>query len=976
MQKHLYILLFALLSFVQANGQGWERIYGGSGQDVAKALAATPDGGYILTGYYNGNARLYLIKVDADGQLQWSQTFMGSLGSSRMEGFGVVNTADNGFAIVGYVDQDGLGPQNRDIYLLKTDAFGNKLWDKSFGGSLTDEGRAIAVQADGCFVITGFQNTANGNENVFILKTDPQGNTLWFNTFGTAQNKKKGVSIAIASNGDFVVAGEQEVTINDDKNAYVLRVGSGGNLIKEQTYGTTAFDIDNNLIIGEDEARDIIATPDGNFVLAGFTNILPGGAGYLIKIDGALSGTPIWEKLVPNNDFNGLALEPLTGNILTTGIRTIDMTVLVDLNILKLDPNGQLIWEAIIGRAGLDGGYAVLPTRGGAIAAGLSEEFISAGGESYAYLVRTDADGKILTSYIQANIFRDFNNNCQLDNGEPGLKNWIVKVESQNQVQYTVANADGDLHVEVDTGVYNLVLFPPNSYWQSCTPTIQVLVPNFYDTVFVAVPVRTVFDCPRNEVDIATPILRRCEDNIYTVRYCNTGSVPSLGTIIKVVLDPMMAYQSSSIPLSSQVGDTLFFAIGTLLNGDCRDFTVTAFLQCDNTVEGTTHCVSALISPNDFCDITSGWDGAIIAAKATCENDTVKMWLANIGQFDMGATLGYVIAEDVIMLTQPNDLNYRFQLPANSGDSLIWTHPANGSTFRIIAEQSPGYPGVSYPTAAVEGCLSDTSTSEISLGFYTMFPEDDADAFKETDCQESHETDFNPNHLKRGHPKGYDVAHHYVSLETDLDFLIQFRNTSADTVRQVIVRDTLSAALDPATVYPGAASHPYQFEMYGNGIVQFTLENINLPPGGGASEGFVKFRVAQKPTLPCETIIFNSAAIYFDFNAPTMSNTTFHTVCEFDSFIIITKTREIYVDGVEVNTFPNPAAESVNFEIKGIEAQQYTLQLYDIQGRLIANLFYHHPTFQLFRHQLPAGEIIYRLAADGKPVASGKLIVR
>jgi hypothetical protein len=309
-------------------------------------------------------------------------------------------------------------------------------------------------------------------------------------------------------------------------------------------------------------------------------------------------------------------------------------------------------------------------------------------------------------------------------------------------------------------------------------------------------------------------------------------------------------------------------------------------------------------------------------------------------------------------------------------DSVVWSHAANGSTFRIIAQQSPGYPGSSYPTAAIEGCDSDTSSSEVSLGFYTMFPEDDADAFIETDCQESQENNFNPDHLKRGHPKGYDVAHHYVSPETDLDFLIQFRNTSADTVRQVIIRDTLSAALDPASVYPGAASHPYSFEVYGNGIVQFTLENINLLPGGGASEGFVKFRVAQKPNVPCKTIIFNSAAIYFDFEVPTMTNTTFHTVCEFDSFIIVTNTKEIFVKGVEVKTFPNPASSVVNFEVAGIEAKEFVLQLYDIQGRFITNLSFNQPSFQLFRQQLPAGELVYRLSADGKAIAAGKLIVR
>jgi uncharacterized repeat protein (TIGR01451 family) len=325
------------------------------------------------------------------------------------------------------------------------------------------------------------------------------------------------------------------------------------------------------------------------------------------------------------------------------------------------------------------------------------------------------------------------------------------------------------------------------------------------------------------------------------------------------------------------------------------------------------------------------------------------------------------------MLTPPGSPDFKFELDAGQSQ-VVWSHLATGKTFRIIAEQSPGYPGTSYPTAAVEGCQTDTSTSEISLGFYTMFPEDDADAFVESDCQESNDSDFNPLYLKRGHPKGFDVPH-YVTPQTDLEYIIQFQNTGADTVQQVVIRDTLSAALDPATVYPGTASHPYQFDILGDGVVVFTLSNLNLLPGGSVpSEGFVKFRVSQKPNMPCETTIFNSAAIFFDFSTPVFTNTTYHTSCD-SQFIEVVNTKEVYVKGAEVEVYPNPATESVNFNVSGIAAKSYSLMLYDIQGRLISDYFFDHPNFRLLRQQLPAGTFIYQLAADGKLVASGKLIV-
>lgn len=972
MQKYLYILTLFLLSVAQVNGQGWERIYGGSGQDAVRSLAPTADGGFILAGYYNGNSRIFLIKTDVDGKQQWSKQIIAGGPVSRAEAFAVVSTVDSGYAIAGYVDTDDNGPLRRDIFLLKTDAYGNKIWSKTFGGGYDDEARALVEMADGSLLLTGFWSQDDDFENVFALKTDSNGELIWSNTYGPAEFRHRGNSIVAIPNGDFMIAGESKATIGalDDKDVLAIRINANGGLVWDNNYSLQGS-------LGnaqDDEAYSVIRSADGFFVLTGNTNAdSQTDQGFLLKIDGNGNPIPIWQKLFPNNNFFALASSGL--HFFATGYRS-SANNLDDVVLLKMDVDGEIVCEAVVGRGGPDAGFALVPVRGGAVVAGSTEQFIGPFGESYAYLIKADANCTVLTSYIQANIFRDFNANCQKDFSEPGLSNWVVRFESAFDTLYTVANVNGDLKVEVDTGNYNLILFPPNPYWESCDPVTTVHVGSFYDTVFVDVPARTLFDCPRNEVDVMTPVLRRCADNVYQIRYCNSGTVPSLNTQIDVALDPFLTLTSSSIT-ATPLGDNIYrFNIGALSNGDCGDFTVTAFLNCDNTLTGQTHCVTAQITPNDFCGTNTGWDGAIIAAKAFCENDSVKMLLENIGTGAMGGPLGYVITEDIIMLTPPGSPEYTFELDAGQSQ-IYWAQPATGKTYRIIAEQSPGYPGTSYPTAAVEGCQSDTSTSDVSLGFYTMYPEDDADAFIESDCQESNPADFNPLYLKRGHPKGYDVPH-YVSPQTDLDFVIQFQNTGADTVQQVVIRDTLSAVLDPATVYPGAASHPYQFDILANGVVAFTLSNLNLVPGGGVpSEGFVKFRVSQKPNMPCETTIFNSAAIYFDFNAPVFTNTTYHTIC--DSFIVVNppnNTHEVYMDGATVKAYPNPATESVNFSIEGVQAKSYAVLLYDIQGRLMFNQFFDHPNFRLLRQQLPAGEFIYQLAADGKLVASGKIIVR
>jgi len=111
-------MLFAGL----ASGQGWERVYGGSGADVANGVAQTPDGGYIMAGSYNADTRVYLLKTDPNGELQWTKTFPGT---PLAAGNKVIVAQDGGYVVAGYVKGEGPGGDN--IYVLKTDAFGTLL---------------------------------------------------------------------------------------------------------------------------------------------------------------------------------------------------------------------------------------------------------------------------------------------------------------------------------------------------------------------------------------------------------------------------------------------------------------------------------------------------------------------------------------------------------------------------------------------------------------------------------------------------------------------------------------------------------------------------------------------------------------------------------------------------------------------------------------------------------------------------------
>ncbi len=954
------LVLFLLLPAGFLAGQGWERVFDGGGQGQINDIAVSPDGGFVAIGYYNSLNRARMFKTDADGNLQWMKDFF--LGS-QTTGQGILVTQDGHYVFTGYTKTGG-GP--RRAYLLKTDQFGNTVWTYTLNSTFDTEAVDVIQLPDGGLVACGQQKNIASTEDILVFKVSSDGVLVWNKVFGESSVSEKAFGLAYAPDGRIVVAGSKKTVPRD---MCVLKIAGGsGTLEWENTFGFFELLSGNP---ADDVAKSVLVTSDNNIVLAGISNYKEPAEGVVMKVNGNGNNQILWFQSYPRSDFYGLA-PALNGGFFVTGTKATGQSE--DVYIVRTNTVGEKICELAVGRPGFDQGIGIVATPdGGAVAAGVGEFFVAtAFTESNPYLVKMDKNCTTFTSYIAGNVFHDLNGNCLRDGVETGLENWIVKIESPNFTRYAVAKTNGDFQILVDTGMYQIKLFPPNDSWTSCTPTTPIHVTNFLDTFSVEIPARIASACPRNEVDVATPVLRRCADNTYTVRYCNSGTIPSTDTKIEITLDPHLTLTGSSIPAALVQGNTYAFDIGFLENGDCGTFTFEAFLDCASTIAGQAHCVQAHIYPDSFCMVTS-WDRSIVEARAICENDTIKMVLANIGDGDMSEQVGFVIAEDVVMLTQPGDPAYQFKLKSGQ-DSTVWTYPATGSTYRIIAEQTSGYPSISYPTAAVEGCLSDTSNT-FTTGYYTMFPEDDREPFKSSDCQENNNPDFNPENLKRGHPKGYDVAH-YVRPESDLEFLIQFQNTGTDTVTQIIVRDTLSPFLDPATVRPGSASHPYDFEVYGPGIVQFTLPGINLLPDSGANEGFVKFRVSFQSGIPCETQVLNSAAIYFDFEAPVFTNQTLHTVCEFDTFVVV-KTKHIDFEGADVKVYPNPFDDSAIFEISGVPASGYVLELYDLQGRKLFNQRYSDSTFRLHRQQLPAGMLLYRLTTDrGRPIASGKLLVR
>ncbi|MCH2046399.1 MAG: T9SS type A sorting domain-containing protein, partial [Saprospiraceae bacterium] len=216
-----------------------------------------------------------------------------------------------------------------------------------------------------------------------------------------------------------------------------------------------------------------------------------------------------------------------------------------------------------------------------------------------------------------------------------------------------------------------------------------------------------------------------------------------------------------------------------------------------------------------------------------------------------------------------------------------------GKSYHIEVSQPNGFPiylGSATLVAGKEGCNPNLDGS-FNTGFLPQVIPYNSALFIDTDCQPNLGS-YDPND-KTGFPLGYG-PNHYITDSTDLDYRIRFQNTGTDTAFLVVIRDTISPHLDLSTLQIGGASHSFTWQVVGPRVLEFTFANIMLvdsTTNEPESHGFVTYGIRQTPNNPIGTVINNSAAIYFDYNIPIITNTTFHEVAE-DFIVTIIPTDE------------------------------------------------------------------------------------
>ncbi|ASJ03056.1 hypothetical protein A3L09_07205 [Thermococcus profundus] len=260
----------------------WQKTYGGKSWDGALAVGIAPNGDIIVAGYTysfgassvdlskNGHDLLkkfahggdfWVLRLDENGNVKWQKTY----GGSDYDGAHSVAIANNGDIIVAG-GTSSFSASKVDVWVLRLDSKGNVKWQKTYGGSDYDSASAVAITDDGGIIVAGHtESFGAGGKDVWVLRLDENGNVKWQKTYGGTKDDEAN-AVAIASNGDIIVAGGTWSFGTDKENAWILRLDENGNVKWQKTCGGS----------DEDDAHAVAITPNGNIIVAGWTGSFGG----------------------------------------------------------------------------------------------------------------------------------------------------------------------------------------------------------------------------------------------------------------------------------------------------------------------------------------------------------------------------------------------------------------------------------------------------------------------------------------------------------------------------------------------------------------------------------------------------------------------------------------------------------------------------------------------------------------------------
>lgn len=280
---------------VRTNHEGemlWNKIFDWGFINSGYSIQQTFDGCYIIAGCKADDA--YVIKTDSMGDTIWTRTY----GGTNDEVFySIQQTSDSGYIAAGYTSSFGEGWD--DVYLVKTDSYGNEIWAKTFGSDEWESARSVQQTPDGGYILCGSSSSFGSSvRSVYLIKTNADGESLWTRTYGGAY-VDKGQFIQQTFDGGYIITGETQSFGSGEADILVLKIDSLGNLSWMKAYGGIYWD----------EGYSIYQTQDEGFIIAGSTTsedfntdafLLKTGPDFVDEEDELPATSPLFCSSFPN----------------------------------------------------------------------------------------------------------------------------------------------------------------------------------------------------------------------------------------------------------------------------------------------------------------------------------------------------------------------------------------------------------------------------------------------------------------------------------------------------------------------------------------------------------------------------------------------------------------------------------------------------------------------------------------------------
>jgi hypothetical protein len=345
----------------------WERAIDVSPSDEARSVLEV-NGGFVIGGTTKFGP--WLARVDENGDTVWNRYY----GEADLRF--LLETAD-GFFLGG----SGGG----DAYLVRTDENGIHLWTRQYGGPEAEYANGSCESYDGGFVVVGQTDSyGKGAGDVWLLKVDSGGDTLWTRAFGGVGNDG-GATVRQASNGGYIVAAWTESFGSGSSDMWIIMTDENGNMMWTRTYGGPAWDI----------GWDIETTDDGGYVVSGVFD----GSAWLVRLD--MSGDTLWTRRYGWGlyDEARAVAEATNGGYIMFGETF--RGGLAQALVIRTDENGDSLWTLTTGGNGVDNFRSGKTTSdGGYVAVGATSSFSPSGLDAYVVRFAPDPSSGVRGSSV------------------------------------------------------------------------------------------------------------------------------------------------------------------------------------------------------------------------------------------------------------------------------------------------------------------------------------------------------------------------------------------------------------------------------------------------------------------------------------------------------------------------------------------------------------------------------------------------